>query len=257
MSMSYQFLEIEEAGEVATLTLKRPPANQLNIEMVEEMNDALSRLRPSRLLEVLIIRGSEHVFSDGFDLNDLGTARTQRLIQVYMRLFESLRMMDVIEIAAVQGRALGAGFEVALGCNLLVASEDSSFALPETSMGLFPPIATAILPRVAPRRKAMEWILTGNQISAAELHHHGIINRLLPNADFDAQLAKFAAEITSKSGPVLAMAKRAQFEAYYSTFPEAMSRAQSIFLRELMELEDAREGVRARQEQREPVWKNE
>jgi enoyl-CoA hydratase/carnithine racemase len=102
----------------------------------------------------------------------------------------------------------------------------------------------------------MEWILTGNPISAAELYHHGVINRLLPESDFDAQLEKFAAEITSKSGPVLALAKKAQFEAYYSTFPEAMSRAQSIFLRELMELEDAREGVRARQEKRAPVWKN-
>ncbi len=254
--MSYQFLQIEETSEVATLTLKRAPGNLLNIEMVEEMNEALLRLRALRSLEVLIVRGSPDCFSDGFDLNELGTARTHRLIQVYMRLFESLRMMDVIEIAAVQGRALGAGFEVALGCNLLVAAEQSTFALPETGMGLFPPIATSILPRIAPRRKAMEWILTGNPISAAELYHHGVINRLLPESDFDAELEKFAAEITGKSIPVLALAKKAQFEAYYSTFPEAMSRAQSIFLRELMELEDAREGVRARQEKRAPVWKN-
>ncbi len=236
--------------------MSRAPANLLNIEMVEEMNDVLLGLRARRSLEVLIIRGTPECFSDGFDLNELGTARTQRLLQVYMRLFETLRMMDLIEIAAVEGRARGAGFEVALGCNLLVAAQNATFALPETSMGLFPPIAVGILPRIAPRRKAMEWILTGNEITAAELHHHGLINRLLPEADFDRQLQAFAAEITEKSGPVLALAKRAQFEAYYSTFPEAMSRAQSIFLRDLMELEDAREGVRARLENRKPQWKN-
>ncbi|MGH7472158.1 MAG: enoyl-CoA hydratase/isomerase family protein [Longimicrobiales bacterium] len=254
--MSYQFLRIDTTDEIATLSLSRAPANLLNIEMVEEMNDVLLGLRARRSLEVLIIRGTPECFSDGFDLNELGTARTQRLLQVYMRLFETLRMMDLIEIAAVEGRARGAGFEVALGCNLLVAAQNATFALPETSMGLFPPIAVGILPRIAPRRKAMEWILTGNEITAAELHHHGLINRLLPEADFDRQLQAFAAEITEKSGPVLALAKRAQFEAYYSTFPEAMSRAQSIFLRDLMELEDAREGVRARLENRKPQWKN-
>jgi cyclohexa-1,5-dienecarbonyl-CoA hydratase len=254
--MDYQFLKIDTTEEVATLCLSRPPSNLLNIEMVEELNEVLLGLRTHRKLEVLIIRGGRDCFSNGFDLAELGGPRTQRLIQVYMRLFESLRMMDLIEVAAVEGTALGAGFEVALGCNLFVAADNATFALPETSMGLFPPIATGILPRIAPRRKAMEWVLTGNQISAAELHHHGVINRLLPVDRFDAELNRFVRDITSKSGPILALAKRAQFEAYYSTFPDAMSRAQSIFLRELMDLEDAREGVRARQEGREPKWKN-
>jgi enoyl-CoA hydratase/carnithine racemase len=254
--MAYQFLKLDKTDQVATLCLSRPPANLLNIEMVEELNDALLGLRSYRSLEVLIIRGGRDCFSNGFDLDDLGSQRTQRLIQVYMRLFESLRMMDVVEVAAVEGSAIGAGFEVALGCNLFVAAENATFALPETSMGLFPPIATGILPRIAPRRKAMEWILTGNVITAAELHHHGVINRLMPAKDFDRELDEFVADIAGKSAPVLAMAKRAQFEAYYSTFPDAMSRAQSIFLRELMDLEDAREGVRAKKEGREPQWKN-
>ena len=254
--MSQQFLRLEHSDEVATLTLQRAPANLLNIEMVEAMNEVLLGLRAHRSIEVLVIRGSRECFSDGFDLNELGSPRTQRLIQVYMRLFETLRMMDVIQIAAVEGRAQGAGFEVALGCNLLVAAENASFSLPETSMGLFPPIATVILPRVAPRRKAMEWILTGNQITAGELHHHGLVNRLLPPSEFEQQLNGLVSEIVSKSGPVLALAKRAQFEAYYSAFPDAMSRAQSMFLRDLMDLEDAREGVRAREEKRAPNWKN-
>jgi cyclohexa-1,5-dienecarbonyl-CoA hydratase len=254
--MAYQHLKFEIDGMTAIVRLNRAPGNLLNIEMVEELNDALSSLRGRRSVEVLVIRGSRDCFSEGFDLDELVPQRVQRLIHVYMRLYESMRMMDVIEVAAVEGKALGAGLEVALGCNLFVASSDATFAFPETSYGFFPPIATGILPRIAPRRKAMEWILTGNTISAAELHHHGVINRLLDPADFDNALNAFLGEMTSKSGPILALAKRAQFEAYYSTFPEAMSRATSLFLRDLQELQDRAEGLAAWKEKREPRWRN-
>ena len=81
--------------------------------------------------------------------------------------------MDLIEVAAVEGKALGAGFEVALGSNLFVAAADATFAFPETGYGIFPPIATGILPRIAPRRKAMEWILTGNTVSRGGLQGLG------------------------------------------------------------------------------------
>ena len=253
--MPYRHLSLELNGAVATLRLNRPPANLLDVDMVEQLNEALSSLRTQHTLEVLIIRGAPDCFSDGFDLDQIVLPRTQRLIHVYMRLFESLRMMDLIQIAAVEGRALGAGFEIALGCNLFIAADDATFALPETGYGIFPPIATGILPRIAPRRKAMEWILTGNPITAAELHHHGVINRLLPAPAFDDGLSSFVADLISKSGPVLALAKRAQFEAYYSTFPEAMSRATSLFLRDLMDLEDSAEGLAARREGRQPKWK--
>jgi cyclohexa-1,5-dienecarbonyl-CoA hydratase len=254
--MAYQHLKFDVEDNVATARLNRPPGNILNIEMIEELNDALSSLRGKRSVEVLVIRGAPEVFSEGFDLDELVSARVQRMIHVYMRLYESMRMMDVIEVAAVEGKALGAGLEVALGCNLFVAASDATFAFPETSHGIFPPIATGILPRIAPRRKAMEWILTGNAISATELHHHGVINRLLDPATFDSQLNAFIGEMTNKSGPILALAKRAQFEAYYSTFPDAMSRAASLFLRELQEVQDRAEGLAARKEGRPPKWKN-
>lgn len=243
--MSYQHLTLDIAKEIATLRLNRAPANLLNIDMLEELNEAVLSLRSHKTLEVLIIRGSTGSFSEGLDLTEHVPQRVQRLMHVYMRLYETLRMMDAIEIAAVEGKAWGAGFELALGCNLFVAADNASFKLPETTYGVFPPIACAILPRVVPRRKAMEWILTGNEIGADRLEHDGVINRLIPAADFDRGLDDFVAEIVAKSKPVLELAKRAQFEAYYSTFPEAMSRVQSLYLRELMELDDARNGPRA------------
>jgi enoyl-CoA hydratase/carnithine racemase len=249
-------LDIDEDRQQATLRLAREPANLLNIALLEELNDALQSLRGLPGLKVLVLRGSDEVFSDGFDLKDHGQKRVQRLLQVFVRVFETMRMLDIVSVAAVDGRALGAGFELALGCNLMVASERATFALPQVGQGLIPPVAAAILPRVAPRRRAMEWILTGCGISARQLEHDGIVNRVFAAADYEPQLASFLTEITRNSGPVLQVAKRAQFEGYYSSFPDALQSIQTIYLRELMSLDDAREGPRAQREGREPVWKN-
>jgi len=254
--MPYQNLTLDISGRVATLCLNRPPANLLTINVFEEINEALLSLHRNKDLEVLVVRGSREVFSDGLDIGELVPATAQRLIQVFVRMFETLRMMDLVSIAAIEGRANGAGWEIALGTNLFVASAGARFSLPHTARGIFPPIAATIMPRIAPRRMVMEWILTGRTVTAEELHHHGVVNRVFDPARFDEQLNDFVAEITTKSGPVLALAKKAQFEAYYSTFSETISRVQSLFLRDLMDLQDAREGLAAEREGRPPVWKN-
>lgn len=254
--MDYQFITFDVDDRVATLRLNRPPDNLLNIAMLEEVNEALLSLRQWQNLEVIVLRGGTDTFCGGLDFKEHSSRRVQRMIQVFMRVFESLRMIPVISVAAVEGNAFGAGFELALGCNLIIATETATFALPQVRHGVIPPIASAILPRVAPRRLAMEWILMGNEIAASRLEHDGVVNRLVPPSRFDQRLSEFVAELTEKSGPVLQLARRAQYEAYYSTFPEAMASIQSLYLKELMALHDAREGPRALREGRPPVWKN-
>jgi enoyl-CoA hydratase/carnithine racemase len=256
MDFKHMELRLDEASQSATLLLSRPPTNLLNIALMEEVNEALQSLRGSPWLEVLILRGAGGTFSEGIDLKEHVQKRVRRLLQVYLRIFETMRMLDVITVAAVEGRAWGAGFELALGCNLIVAAETASFALPQVGQGLIPPVASAILPRIAPRRRAMEWILTGSEISARRLEHDGVVNRLFSVDVFDDPLASFVAEITGKSGPILQLAKRAQFEGYYSSFPDALQSIQSLYLRELMALQDAREGPKASREGRTPTWTN-
>lgn len=254
--MAYEHISVERNGEAATLRLEGSPGNLLNIDTMEELNQALLELRSQEELEVLVLRGSGSTFCEGLDFAEHRTDRLQRLLQVYSRIFETIRMIDMVTIAAVQGKAWGSGFELALGCNLIVSTESASFRLPEIERGIIPHIASIILPRVVPRRRAMEWILTGNEITPAELHREGLLNRVIPDDSFDQGVDAFAAELTSKSGPVLQLARRAQAEAYYSTYEEALYRVQNLYLRELMELEDATEGVTAHLEGRDPVWKN-
>ena len=254
--MADQFAELAIEGAVATLTLDRPPRNVMNIEMLERLNAAILDLRERTDVKVLVLRGRGETFCGGIDPADHTPDRVSRLLQVFHRIFESMRLLDVIAVAAVDGDAFGGGFELAIGCNLVLASESATFALPQIEMGLFPPLACVVLPRAAPRRKAMEWILTGERISASELQAFGLVNRVFADAEFDERVDEFIRHLTDKSGPVLSLAKRAQTESYYSAYEEALYKAENLYLRELMALEDAAEGVRAVLERRKPKWRH-
>lgn len=243
-------------GQAVTITLMRPPRNVMNIEMMERVNDVLLGLRSHAELKVLILRGEGDTFCGGVDVRDHTKDKVQRLIQVFHRIFETIRLLDVVTVAAVDGLAAGGGFQLAIGCNMVVASASSRFVLPEVRQGVFPPIAAIVLPRAAPRRKAMEWILMGEEITAKELAVHGLVNRIFPDDSFEKDLDAFVARLVSQSGPVMQLARRAQTENYYATYEEALYRVENLYLRELMALEDPHEGITAFLEKRPPKWQN-
>jgi enoyl-CoA hydratase/carnithine racemase len=252
----YVALERSHEGQVATLTLERPPDNVMSLDMMDEINGALLTLREAADLKVLVVRGSGRTFSAGIDLTEHSRDRVTRLIQVFHRIFETIRMLNVVSIAAVNGPAVGGGFALALGCNLVVARRSARFSLPEVAMGLVPPVACVILPRAAPRRKAMEWILLGEAIPADELASYGLVNRVFADDDFDAGLAAMVDRLIARSGPVLQLARRAQTESYYATYEEALFKVENLYLRELLSLQDPYEGVAATLAGREAQWSN-
>lgn len=247
-------LDVSADRQVATLTLQRPPDNLMSLDMMEEINSALLGLRDAAGLKVLVLRGSGATFSAGIDLREHSRDRVARLIQVFHRIFETIRLLNVVSVAAVNGPAIGGGFALALGCNLVVAKRSATFSLPEVRLGLFPPVPSVILPRAAPRRKAMEWILLGEEIPAEELASYGLVNRVFDDPQFEAGLETFVAGITANSAPVLQLARRAQTESYYATYEEALYKVENLYLRDLMALRDAQEGVQARLEEREARW---
>jgi cyclohexa-1,5-dienecarbonyl-CoA hydratase len=223
--VSNDLVELTFKESVATLTLNRPPLNVLNIEMMERVNEALLEIKSHPEIKVLVIRGKGKAFCAGVDVADHTRDKVSRMIQVFHRIFETIRLLDVVAVAAVDGHALGGGFELAIGCNLVVATESARFAVPEIKLGVFPPLACVVLPRAAPRRKAMEWILTGEQVSARELESYGLVNRVFPKDEFEQGLDELVGQLTSKSGPVLMLAKRAQMESYYAAYEEALFKA--------------------------------
>ena len=254
--MSERYVELTWQDDIATLTLDRAPDNVLNIAMMEQVNEALLELRVRHELKVLLVRGRGGTFCGGVEPGEHTKERVTRMTQVFHRIFESIRLLDVIAVAAVEGPALGGGFELALGCNLVVASESARFGLPELTMGTFPALACVVLPRAAPRRKAMEWILTGEEISAQELQAYGLVNRVFPDEAFEEGLERLLGSLRAKSAPVLKLTKRAQTESYYAVYEEALYKAENLYLRDLMALDDAHEGIQAVLENREPRWRN-
>ena len=255
--MTDSLVTCEYDGGVATLTLRRSPRNILNIEMLEQINSTLLEFRDHPELKVLLIRGQGDWFCGGVDVADRTRDKVTRMLQVFHRTFETMRLLDVIAIAAVHGNAAGGGFELAMGCNIILAAQSARFSLPQIDMGSFPPMASVVLPRVIPRRKAMDWIITGDEMSADELERYGLVCRVFPDDAFEAGLAEYVAKVVGKSGPVLQLAKRAQLESYYATYEEALFKVENLYLRDLLSLADSQEGIQAFLEGRPPKWQDE
>jgi len=161
-------------------------------------------------------------------------------------------------VALVNGAALGGGCEVATFCDIVIASEKSKFGQPEIKVGVLPPVAAAIFPKLIWSKKAFELILTGDIISANEAKDLGLVNQILPVENFEAEAEKFITEkLANNSAIVLQLTKRAFMEGATQNYGEAIKKIEDIYLNELMKTNDANEGLAAFLEKRQPVWKNE
>lgn len=158
-------------------------------------------------------------------------------------------------MAVVQGAALGGGCELATYCDMVIASEKARFGQPEIQVGVFPPIAALAFPRMMGRKKAMELVLSGEAVTAQEAMDMGLVNKVVPAEQLEAEAKAWAARFSKLSGVVLRMARKAVTEGWDTRVGEGLGRIEEIYLRELMATEDAREGLQAFLEKREPVWK--
>ena len=253
--MGYQNISIEVASGVARLTLKRPPLNVLNIAMMREVNAALDGLDQAAT-KVLVFAAEGKAFSAGVDVSEHTADKVNEMLEVFHGIFRRLDQMDMPTLAVVQGAALGGGCEVALFCDLVVASEKAKFGQPEIKVGVLPPIAAAILPRLAPHKKALELLLTGETIDAAEAYRLGLVNRVVPVEQLSAAADEMIGKLTALSGVVLRMTRRAARLGGQGAFDQALGQVESLYLNELMKTQDANEGLAAFLEKRVPVWKD-
>jgi cyclohexa-1,5-dienecarbonyl-CoA hydratase len=164
--------------------------------------------------------------------------------------------MEVPVVAAVNGAALGGGCELLLACDLVIASERAKLGQPEIRLGVFPPVAAALLPRLIGRQRALDLVLTGRVIAATEAQAIGLVGRVVPAEGFDEAVDEYVGSLSSLSRPVLRLTKRTVVEGMAESLWEAFDRAERRYLDELMELEDAHEGLAAFLEKREPVWRD-
>jgi cyclohexa-1,5-dienecarbonyl-CoA hydratase len=156
----------------------------------------------------------------------------------------------------VNGAALGGGCEVAIFCDIVLASEKAKFGQPEIKVGVFPPIAAVMFPRLMDQKKALELILTGDVITAEEARSIGLVNQVLAADVFDEKKNEFIEKFTKLSGAVLKLTKKSVYQTIGLTYSEAIKSVEDLYLNELMDTTDANEGLQAFLEKREPIWKN-
>ncbi|NIM93057.1 MAG: enoyl-CoA hydratase [Anaerolineales bacterium] len=256
--MNYQHIIFEKREGVARVTLNKPPLNVLDIAMMREITLALEDLIDDASVKVLVFDAAEDskAFSAGVDVSEHTADLVDEMIEVFHRIFRLLDSLEMPTVAVVQRAALGGGCELALFCDMVIASEKASFGQPEIQVGVFPPIAVVALPDIIGPKKAMEMVLTGERISAAEAERIGLANIVVPPDELPAAAEEFVSKLASLSGAVLRLTKRAARMANTKPFSERLSAVEELYLGPLMQTKDANEGLAAFMEKRAPVWKD-
>lgn len=250
-------LHIEKDSRVIRLTMERPPLNVLDLDLLRELDQMLSLCADDKAIDVVVLRGAgTRAFSAGVDIRDHTREKVPEMLAVVHNVIRKLLALPQVTIAAVRGVCLGGGCEVASSCDLVIASEESSFATPEIHVGCYPPVAVARFSSLIGYHRAAEMILTGRRYTAEEALGLGLVNRVVSSDQFDNGIASLLEELLTKSGAVLRITLKGLRELSLRDFSAALYRSEEIYCRELLPTEDVEEGVQAFLGKRKPDWKH-
>ena len=252
----FQFVRFRIEGPVARTTLDRPEHNLLNEAMLRELATAIESLEDKSEVKLVVLDSACKVFSGGIDVGEYTAERVFQMLDAFHAAFTAMMEVAKPVLVIVNGPAIGGGAELAAFGDLVVATPKARFAQPEIKIGVFPPLASTILPYLVGPKLALELVLTGEAISAERANELGLVNRLVPEAQLEATVNELIAQITAQSGAVLTMAKRAILGGMGFSLRDGLRHSMNIFLNELYRLEDSQEGLRALVERRKPQWKN-
>jgi enoyl-CoA hydratase len=253
-----EFLTVKVEHGVAVATINRPPANALSRALILEVDALMDQVQDDDSVRVVVLHGEGRFFSAGADIKEFTEVTSgeefSKLAASGQAVFERLERFHKPVIAAIHGAALGGGLELAMGCHMRIVSETAKLGLPELQLGLIPGFAgTQRLPRYVGMPKAAEMLLTSEPISGLEAVKFGLANQAYPEDELLDKTMELAGKIAKKS-PVavkaaLQMLQFAKPESYY-----AGVKAEADSFGEVFVAEDAKEGIQAFLEKREPVF---
>jgi enoyl-CoA hydratase len=253
---TFENILVESRGRVGLIVLNRPQAmNALNPQLLTELLQALDAFDADPQIGAMLIAGSQRVFAAGADIKFMAEASSAQMrSNVFVGLFEGLRRIKKPLLAAVSGFALGGGCELAMACDMIVASETARFGQPEITIGVIPGGGgTQRLTRAVGKAIAMEMILNNRTLSASEALQAGLVNRIVPAERFLEEALVLAAEIAARAPLALAAAKQAVMNAYDLSLSDALAAERELFYA-LFDSLDQKEGMRAFIEKRKPGW---
>ncbi len=255
--MSYEFILTETRGRVGLITLNRPQVmNALNHQLMCEVMDALEAFDKDDKIGAMVITGNERAFAAGADIKELADQSAQQKKENdHIAAFSRIMNIRKPVIAAVSGYALGGGCELAMSCDMIVASESAKFGQPEITIGVIPGAGgTQRLTRVVGKAIAMEMILNNRTLSAQEAYEFGLVNRVVPIDQSLNEALKLAEEIASRAPIAVRSAKKMINLAYELSLRDALREEKQEFYN-LFATDDQKEGMKAFVEKRKPNWK--
>jgi len=256
--MAYETLLVERRGGVALVTLNRPHAlNALNKILLDELLDALARFSDDDAVDVVVLTGSDKAFAAGADIKEMKDfTYMDAYLGDHTTGWDKVATFRKPLIAAVAGFALGGGCEVALMCDFIIAADNAKFGQPEITLGILPGMGgTQRLTRAVGKAKAMDMVLTGRMIDAAEAERIGMVARVVPAEKLMDEAMAAAEKIAALSRPAVMMAKESVNRAFETTLAEGLRFERRLF-HSLFASEDQKEGMAAFVEKRKPQFRN-
>jgi enoyl-CoA hydratase len=257
--MTYENITVETHGPVGLIRLNRPAAlNALCAALIRDLGQALDAFEADDAIGCLVLTGSDRAFAAGADIKEMAT---RGYMDVYLNDFITVGWERVTTcrkpiIAAVAGFALGGGCEMAMMCDFILAADNAQFGQPEITLGTIPGAGgTQRLTRFVGKSKAMEMVLTGRRIDAAEAERCGLVSRVVPLAELVPEAIKTAEKIAGLSRPIVMMAKESVNRSFETTLAEGIRFERRLF-HSTFATEDQKEGMAAFIEKRKPGFKH-
>jgi cyclohexa-1,5-dienecarbonyl-CoA hydratase len=254
-STSEKRVVLETNGPLARITLAHPPLNVFDFQQMDEVADALKQVEGCREISVLILTGGERAFSAGVDVAVHTPEQVPEMLRKFHSLILSVAKFPKITIAEVHGACLGGGAELAMVCDLCFTTPGAKWGFPEITLGCYPPVACTALTAIVGEKRAADLIFTGRTFSGAEAVEWGLANQACAENELRAAIDRTLDHLLKLSPAALACAKRAFYAWDSIHLDKGLARAEKIYLDELMQTEDAREGIQAWLEKREAQWK--
>ncbi len=246
-------ITLDFAPPVARLTLANPPLNVIDFPMMDELVAALEQIEQRADIFIIVLSGSERAFSVGVDVKAHLPATVPEMLGKFHSVIRSLLATRKLTIAAVRGNCLGGGAELALVCDLVYTSVTATWGFPEITLACFPPVAAVALSALIGQKRAADLVLTGRTIDGNEAAAIGLANAAV--ADVETEVQRAVARAAKLSPVALVMAKKAFYAWDAIHLDKGLTRAEKIYTDELMATDDAKEGIQAFIEKRQPKWK--